>query len=103
MTIIILNQKGQENHTSYTDIGIAPYPLDLTLNKKLFLWTGGWIQISRGKKHWQGNWFSTKTFKIKKKPCHNKWSYLRGKEKKREKKKHEKLKNKYFEKFATFL
>lgn len=33
MTIIILNQKGQENNTFYI-VGIPPYPLDLSLNKK---------------------------------------------------------------------
>lgn len=67
-------------------MGIVPYPLELSLNEKLFLWTDVWIQISRGKEHWQGNWFSTKTLKIEKKPWHNKLNSLRGKEKKRKKK-----------------
>lgn len=82
-------------------MGIVPYPLELSLNEKLFLWTDVWIQISRGKEHWQGNWFSTKTLKIEKKPWHNKLNSLRGKEKK--KNTHGKLKNKYFEKVAIFL
>jgi len=36
VTVITSNQKKQENNTSYV-LGIAPYHLDLSLNKKLFL------------------------------------------------------------------